>query len=719
MSEQKADPTSLSIAEVGAADHGIASVEPVLKTSASPDVVDVAAPEIAPVAQGLISPDHEAPGADRPATVAKADAPDASAVLPHAKPELVVVEDAKVEAKPEIDAGKLQDIKPQDFKPQDAKLQDAKPQGVKADPIAAEPAASKPGKPEAGKPELKRLDLVKSDKPSPEVVKPETSRTDAIKAGAARPNPSKAVPGQGAPRQSASKPSTILDLIRTEPVRSDAIKTVVSAGEMLKVETPKLSALAANAPKIGPMGSAKPESAAKPEPAVKPEAMVKAEPAVKSEAPVKPDMSSKPASVKPDAPVKPEAAMKPEPVAKVEAAVRPEVAAKAESVAKPEPAVTPEPAMKSEPIVKPEAAVKTEAVAKPPAAPPAAAFDPASKAAAAAAVVDKAAAWAKAKFAAEPPKAAATAAATSQKPSAPPSGTTGPAAGRPPQQPGRAAPSRIPLVGRLGGLPTIAATVLLAMVVGGVAGSLVTATFVDRRGTDTADAGGATTDATLSATVSRIENDVAALKAGLEQTNQTSLVELNKSAERLDRLEKILGELSTKASGKPSELQRLSDAVERLRAAQASAQGNAGLQAASRDTTGSVPQAVGAINAAAPPVGVASRQEASRQEANRQEASRQEASRAEQARAEATRTEPSRAEAARTEAARADANRPKVVEGWVLRDVGRGGALIEGRGGLYEVYTGDPVPGLGKVDAIKKQDGRWVVYTTKGLVVAR
>lgn len=60
-----------------------------------------------------------------------------------------------------------------------------------------------------------------------------------------------------------------------------------------------------------------------------------------------------------------------------------------------------------------------------------------------------------------------------------------------------------------------------------------------------------------------------------------------------------------------------------------------------------------------------------------------------------------------------------MLDGWVLRDVGRGGALIEGRGGLYEVYAGDPVPGLGKVDAIRKQDGRWVVVTTKGLVVSR
>ena len=30
------------------------------------------------------------------------------------------------------------------------------------------------------------------------------------------------------------------------------------------------------------------------------------------------------------------------------------------------------------------------------------------------------------------------------------------------------------------------------------------------------------------------------------------------------------------------------------------------------------------------------------------------------------------------------------VEGWVLREVADGGALIEGRKGIYEVYAGDP-----------------------------
>jgi len=58
------------------------------------------------------------------------------------------------------------------------------------------------------------------------------------------------------------------------------------------------------------------------------------------------------------------------------------------------------------------------------------------------------------------------------------------------------------------------------------------------------------------------------------------------------------------------------------------------------------------------------------------------------------------------------------VDGWILRDVRRGTALIEGRMGIIEVDQGDVVPGLGRIDAIRKQaDGRWVVVTTRGLIM--
>ena len=53
----------------------------------------------------------------------------------------------------------------------------------------------------------------------------------------------------------------------------------------------------------------------------------------------------------------------------------------------------------------------------------------------------------------------------------------------------------------------------------------------------------------------------------------------------------------------------------------------------------------------------------------------------------------------------------------MVRDVQRGTALIEGRMGLIEVDQGDVVPGLGRVDSIRKQDGRWVVVTSKGTIM--
>jgi hypothetical protein len=60
-----------------------------------------------------------------------------------------------------------------------------------------------------------------------------------------------------------------------------------------------------------------------------------------------------------------------------------------------------------------------------------------------------------------------------------------------------------------------------------------------------------------------------------------------------------------------------------------------------------------------------------------------------------------------------------IVEGWILRDVSDGVATVEGRQGIFEVFAGDPLPGVGPVDAIRRQDGRWVVVTRRGLIVAR
>jgi hypothetical protein len=58
------------------------------------------------------------------------------------------------------------------------------------------------------------------------------------------------------------------------------------------------------------------------------------------------------------------------------------------------------------------------------------------------------------------------------------------------------------------------------------------------------------------------------------------------------------------------------------------------------------------------------------------------------------------------------------VPGWTLRRVYDGAALIEGREGIIEVEPGITIPGLGRIEDIKKQDGRWTVFTSKGIIVA-
>ena len=60
--------------------------------------------------------------------------------------------------------------------------------------------------------------------------------------------------------------------------------------------------------------------------------------------------------------------------------------------------------------------------------------------------------------------------------------------------------------------------------------------------------------------------------------------------------------------------------------------------------------------------------------------------------------------------------KPPAVPGFVLRRVYDGAALIEGRDGMIEVEPGMVAPGLGRVEAIKREDGRWVVVTARGIV---
>jgi hypothetical protein len=60
--------------------------------------------------------------------------------------------------------------------------------------------------------------------------------------------------------------------------------------------------------------------------------------------------------------------------------------------------------------------------------------------------------------------------------------------------------------------------------------------------------------------------------------------------------------------------------------------------------------------------------------------------------------------------------RPTTIEGWTLRDVTNGRAVLEGPSGTWRVVRGDTVPGLGRVDSIFQWGNRLMVATSKGLV---
>jgi hypothetical protein len=205
-------------------------------------------------------------------------------------------------------------------------------------------------------------------------------------------------------------------------------------------------------------------------------------------------------------------------------------------------------------------------------------------------------------------------------------------------------------------LSALAAVVALAALAGALGGALATA------GVEHFADAASTGNGALETTVARLDADMLALKASVEHTSKMSVSQFNKTNDRLDKVEKAQLEPAAK-------LAKLTETVDKLHAAQAAPAAPAPVAAAAaREVTGSVaPPATTA--AAAPP--------------------------------------------------KVEVGRLPIVENWVLRDVGHGGALIEGRQGIFEVYPGDPVPGLGRVDAVRRQDGRWVVVTTKGLIAAR
>ena len=61
--------------------------------------------------------------------------------------------------------------------------------------------------------------------------------------------------------------------------------------------------------------------------------------------------------------------------------------------------------------------------------------------------------------------------------------------------------------------------------------------------------------------------------------------------------------------------------------------------------------------------------------------------------------------------------RPTTIEGWTLRDVMNGTAVLDGpNGSTWRVTRGDTVPGLGRIESIFRWGDRLMVATSTGLI---
>ncbi len=208
-----------------------------------------------------------------------------------------------------------------------------------------------------------------------------------------------------------------------------------------------------------------------------------------------------------------------------------------------------------------------------------------------------------------------------------------------------------------GRLASLAATIAIAAVLGAMAGALTSA------GLGGASVGAPVAQAddarALNEQIARLHADIAAVKASIESSAKSSSAQYIKLGDRLDRFEKAQAEPAAK-------LAKVADAVDRIehRTPTLSA------ASAAREITGSVSALAPAPQLAAAPE-----------------------------------TRPAT---------------PPVLEAWRVRSVYNGAALIQARGGgIMEVEPGDSLPGLGRIEAIRRQEGKWVVVTSKGLIVAR
>jgi hypothetical protein len=59
-----------------------------------------------------------------------------------------------------------------------------------------------------------------------------------------------------------------------------------------------------------------------------------------------------------------------------------------------------------------------------------------------------------------------------------------------------------------------------------------------------------------------------------------------------------------------------------------------------------------------------------------------------------------------------------ILRDWWISHARNGYVYVQGHGEVYRVVPGTPLPGLGAVEQIKRENGRWVVMTPKGIIAS-
>ena len=214
--------------------------------------------------------------------------------------------------------------------------------------------------------------------------------------------------------------------------------------------------------------------------------------------------------------------------------------------------------------------------------------------------------------------------------------------------------------------------------------------------------------------VTRLSGDVRALKVAVESLKEG----LDRSkgggarngqlAERLDRTDRTTGEIAVK-------LGKLSEQLDRVERGEKEGVAKVSLLHETKAT-----QLNERFERLERQVSAAANSIAAIQTAPKPSLAPAQASEPSQTASLAPRIEPRDARADARVDGRTDARldpRAAPVEGFVIRDVYDGMALIESRNNrLYEVSPGSNIPGVGRVEAVERRGKAWVVVTAKGVI---